>query len=180
MSGIISNGAVVMKRSLVLFLLLKWMSITACAQEQVPAALLGASHCLAAKNFLPRSKANVLRFGYLIDTKSYPGGEAIYVVEYPGGRRSEGFVFTVFLARRGHRRVFNIQNNAKFARSKGGFLGVDFLEDPLGGIWTQTHLVAAIKQIERQPQFWVRAKDLLTPSASVECESYIDPFIADK
>jgi hypothetical protein len=92
--------------------------------------LAEAAQCLAAKNHLPPSKATVVSFGYVLDAKSYPGEKVLYVVEYLGPGRSEGYVFAVFLTQKGTRRIFNIQNNAKFVRSKDG---IGFVEPPLGG-----------------------------------------------
>jgi hypothetical protein len=116
----------------------------------------------------------VLSLGYLDDTKSYPGEEVLYVVDYTGHGRTEGLVFTIFLTRQDRRRIFDIQNNAKVVRSKEGIEGVDFVEPPLGGTGTQEDLVAAIKRIERQPRFELRVKDLLRPSDLTQCESYAD------
>jgi hypothetical protein len=167
-----------MNRYLALILL---VGTTVCAQEQVPTVLLGAAHCLSNKGFLPLSKATELSLGYLDDTKSYPGDEVLYVVVYGGPRRSDGWVFSVFLSQKNGRRIFSIQNNAKFVRSsKEGVAfrkeGVDFVVggDPLGGVWTQEHIAKAIQRIERKPKFTVRVKDLLEPPALTQCESYAD------
>jgi hypothetical protein len=159
-------------------LLLSCLSATVCAQEQAPKLLREAAHCLAAKEQdwlgLRSSTATVLSLGYLDDTKSYPGEEVLYVVDYTGHGRTEGLVFTIFLTRQDRRRIFDIQNNAKVVRSKEGIEGVDFVEPPLGGTGTQEDLVAAIKRIERQPRFELRVKDLLRPSDLTQCESYAD------
>lgn len=96
------------------------------------------------------------------------------VVDYSGPGRSEGMVFTIFLEKKDGRQIFNIQNNARFVRSKDGMQGIDFVDPPLGGTWTQQHLVSAIKQIERQPRFTLSASDLVEPSAPTQCESYTD------
>jgi hypothetical protein len=152
-------------------------STAACGQEQAPTLLREAAHCLAIKNDLldlAKTKATALSLGYLVDTKSYPGEKVLYVVSYTGPGRSEGFVFTVFLEQHDQRPVFNIQNNAKFVRSKDGIEGFDFVEPPLGGTWTQEHLVAAIKRIEQRPKFAVPVKDVQNPSPATQCESYAD------
>jgi hypothetical protein len=160
-----------MSKCLALLLLSICLSTTLCAQEQAPKLLREAAHCLAIKT---HSKATVLSLGYLVDTKSYPGEEVLYVVVYTGPGRSEGMVFTIVVRQQDRRRIFDIQNNAKFVRSKSGIDGVDFVEPPLGGTWTQEHLAAAIKRIERHPRFVFRVRDLLTPSTATQCESYAD------
>jgi len=48
------------------------------------------------------------------------------------------------------------------------------VDPPLGGTWTQEHLVSAIKRIERRTTFTVPVKELQSPSAEVNCESYAD------
>jgi hypothetical protein len=163
-----------MKNSCLAVLLLSCLTSTVCAQEQAPQLLVKATQCLEAKKHLPPSTATTLSFGYLVDSKSYPGEKVLYIVNYTGSDLSEGMVFAIFLEQHDGRRIFNIQNNAKFVRSKNDIEGVDFVEPPLGGIWTQEHLVAAIKRIERQPRFDLRVKDLLTPSVLTQCESYAD------
>ena len=150
-----------------LLLLSICLSTTAWGQDQAPTLLREAAHCLAIKNDLldlARTKAAVLSLGYSVDTTSYPGEKVLYVVSYTRPERSEGFVFAVFLEQHDQRTVFNIQNNAKFVRSKHGIGGFDFVEPPLGGTWTQEHLVGAIKRIEQRPKFEVPVKDLQNPS----------------
>jgi hypothetical protein len=168
-------GDPLMKRTCLALLLLSCLSTAVCAQEQPPELLVNAAQCLAAKDHLPRSKAKALTFGYWVDEQSYPGEKVVYVVEYLGSGRSKGMVFAIFLTQDHGRRVFNIQNNAKFVRSKDDTEGVDFVEPPLGGTWTQEHLIAAIKQIERQPSFTVPVANLVAPWPLTQCESYTDP-----
>ena len=173
------RGTADMNRYLALILFLGFLSTLACAQEQAPELLREAAQCLATKKFLPPSKATALSLGYLDDTTSYPGQEVLYVVVYAGAGRSDGWVFSVFISQKKGRRIFNIQNNAKFVRSnKEGAAfrkeGVDFVEAPLWGIWTQEHIARAIRRIEGQPRFEVRAKDLLKPDTLTQCQSYAD------
>ena len=143
------------------------------AQTEFPTTLLHATQCLVAKRILIPPKRGSLDLGYTIDTKSYPGEKVLYLVEYTK-EHSEGFVFTVFLSSKHGQEGFNIQNNAKFRTSRDGFEGVDFVQDPLGGIWTQEHIVSAIKQIAKQPTVTVATKDLSVPHAGVNCEAYTD------
>jgi hypothetical protein len=163
----------IVKRLLAVTMLMWSVGAIAYGQEHSPDLLVHAAQCLSAKDFLAPSKAAVLDFGYLLDTKSYPGEKVIYVVNYTGSGHSKGMIFAVFLTERRGRQVFNIQNNATFVRSKAG---VNFTGEPLGGVWTQQHLVSAIKRIERQPRFTIPTKNLAAPSTLINCESYTDNF----
>ena len=155
-----------MARFLVAILLIS--AVGGSAQEQTPKVLLHVAQCLGEKAFFARSKATVLSFGYVLDEKSYPGEKVVYVVRYID--RDHGEAFAVFLSEHQGQQVFNIQNNATFARTKAG---VQFSGEPLGGVWTQQHLVSAIRRIERQPRFAISVSDL-SPSPRVRCEAYTD------
>jgi hypothetical protein len=163
----------VMKR--VVLGMLICLSCAASGQDDGAVRLLGAAHCLAAKNFPPPIKTRKSTFGYLLDEKSYPGEKMLYIVNFPNSSQPNGFVFTIFLTKTGGRQNFNIQNNAQFALSKDGDQGVNFVSSPLGGTWTQQHLLSAINQIEKQPRSTVLAKDMLTIDSSVSCQAYTDP-----
>jgi hypothetical protein len=164
-----------MKKILLTISLLFWLGATIHSQEQPPQLLFHAVQCLAYKNFLPSSRATTLTFGYLLDEKSYPGDRVIYMVEYAAPVRSNGLVFAVFLTERDGVQDFSIQNNASFVLSKEEPIGVVFENPPLGGIWTQEHLVSAIKRIEQQPRFIIAAKMLSAKAHSIHCEAYTDP-----
>ena len=166
-----------MKTCLSLLLLSICLCSTVCAQDPAPKLLRDAAQCLVAKTFLKPSK---LSLGYLITTKDWPGEEVVYVVAYTGPSRSEGYVFTIFVTKQGSHQVFDIQNNAKFVRTKKVTDGVDFVEDPLGGIWTQEHLVAAIKRIEEQPRFEIPVNELSRVPSPNSCHFYADPVMDRK
>ncbi len=160
-----------MKNTCLALLLLSCLTATVHAGEQTPELLIHAAQCLTAKQHLPPTKATSLNLGYLVDEKSYPGEKVLYLVDYSDPGRSRGYVFAIFLTQQGSSEIFNIQNNARFVAKKDG---IDFVEPPLGGTWTQEHLTSAIKQIERQPSFTVPVKDLLPPSSLIRCGSYTD------
>jgi hypothetical protein len=151
------------------------LSCAASAQDDGTVLLHGAAHCLASKDFLPPINATKLTFGYLLDENSYPGEKMLYIVNFPNSSQPNGFAFIIFLTKIGVRQNFNIQNNAQFALSKDGDHGVNFVSSPLGGSWTQQHLLSAINQIETQPRSTVLAKGMLTIDSSVSCEAYTDP-----
>lgn len=150
------------------------LSCAAHAQHAEAALLRRAAQCVAAKGFLPHTKATKLTFGYLLDEKAYPGKKMLYVINYPNPSGPDGLVFTIFLTERDGRQNFNIQNNARFALYKDGKQQVSFATPPLGGTWTREHLVSAIKRIEKRPRFTILAKGLFSVDPSVSCEAYTD------
>jgi hypothetical protein len=159
-----------MTKCLLILIILYGCSL-ASAQESAPKLLQDAAQCLAAKSF---PSTNQLSLAYVIDARAYAGDQVIYVVEYTGASRSKGFVYTIFLSRRNGLDVLNIQNNAKFVTGrKGDYKGIDFVEPPLGGTWTQEQIAVAITRIEKEARFVVRPKEL-TPLSAFQCESYAD------
>ena len=154
--------------------LLICLNTTIRAQEQPPQLLIRAAHCLSIKNFLPSSRATGLSFGYFLDEKSYPGEKVLYLVKFAGPARLNGLIFAIFLTERDGRQSFDIQNNARFVLSNAGSGSISFVDPPLGGTWTQEHLMSAIKQIEKQPRFTLSAKDLLSAIPFISCGSYTD------
>lgn len=162
------------KRGYALLALL--VSLTCAAGNQKDGALLlsRAAQCLAAKSFLPRSKATTLSFGYFLDTNSWPGQRVLYIVNYPNASQRGGFAYTLFLGQRDGKQVFNIQNNASFLLSKGGYDGISFVDPPLWGIWRQRHLALAIRKIERRPRTTISVHELSRVDFSFICQAYTD------
>jgi hypothetical protein len=168
-------GASMMKRNLALILLCLGFSSAARPQyqsDQSQTLLRQAAHCLATSGpdskKLLKGKSKVLSFGYYLDPTSYPGEEALYLVSYEG---SKGLAFIFFVGEKDRHRVFRLENNASFVRKKKG---IEFIEPPLGGIWTQEHLEAAIEHIEQEPKMELSIKDLREKFPDVRCESYSD------
>ena len=150
------------------------LGCAANAQSDGAALVHRAAHCLTTKGFLANTRAKELAFGYFLDTKSYPDKTMLYIVNYSSHSRPDGFVFTIFLSEHDGRQNFNIQNNARFALSKDGDGGVSFVTPPLGGTWTQEHLISAIKEIEKQPRLAISVKNLPIIDSSFSCEAYTD------
>jgi hypothetical protein len=146
-----------------------------CGSDQPPMLLLDAPHCLVTEKQdwlgLRTSKASKLSLGYVLDSTSFSGKAFLYGVVDKSTDGSQGNVFDIEYRQLGSIRIYNIQNNATFARSRKG---VDFLGPPLGGTWTQDHLLAAVKKIGQRPRFDVRVNDLLKQSALTRCSSYAD------
>ncbi len=127
---------------------------------------------MAAENFeMGKPGSSALRLGYFIDKEAYPGETVMYVVSYTNEDRSKGLAYTIFLTQKDGKSSFNIQNNTKFVNSKEG---IDFVNPPLGGAWTQQHLTGAIEQIQKQPTYMISVVEAFGPDASIVCESYRD------
>jgi len=154
--------------------LLLFMICAAQAQNRDADLLPRAINCLAAKGFLPPSKSAQSTFGYLLDEKSYPGKETLYIVDYANPSSLDGSVFTIFVTKQDRHPDFDIQNNARFVLSSGGTDGVSFVNPPLGGTWTQKHLVSAIQAIEKQPRFTSSINSQPTVDSLDGCRSYSD------
>lgn len=168
----------IMKTYIVMRILLGMIiciSGAAHAKSEGEALLRRAVRCLTVKEFLPSIKAQKQTFGYLIDETSYPGKKMLYVVNYSDRSRPDGSVFIIFLAKHNGRWDMRIQNNASFRLANDGDEGISFASPPLGGAWTQEHLVAAIKKIEKQPKFTISVQSPPTIDSSVSCGSYTDP-----
>lgn len=156
------------------------VSLLACLvatarSQQTPQLLISAAHCLVAKEFLPSPKPTKLTLGYFLDEKSYAPDKVIYLVSYAAAARSNGLVFAIFLKEHKNPRTLDIQNNASFVLSKNGPSGVDFVDPPLGGTWTQEHLASAIRQIESRPRFTVDLSEVSAADPSSRCAAYTDP-----
>jgi hypothetical protein len=156
-------------RSLVIFL---FLGLSAVGMAQVPSDVLQAANCLATKKFLNlKAYPDTIHLGYSRDSVSYPGKSVVYVIMYSRQDGSRGEIFTVFHNLDVQEQTFDIQNNASFVRSA---TGVDFPNPPLGGTWTQSHIVAAIRRAEKASPLPLSRKELLAPSAA-HCSSYLDP-----
>ncbi|WP_263353757.1 hypothetical protein [Acidicapsa acidisoli] len=167
-----------MKRNLALISICLSLTASACPQEPSTAQsitlLHQAAHCLvegAESKKLMRHKPKILSLGSYLDTTAYPGEEALYVVGYEDSNPLRGLAFVFFVREKERRRVFRAENNASFVRKKNG---IEFLEPPLGGVWTQEHMEAAIEHIESAPKSDFEVKDLHEKSSDVRCESYSD------
>jgi len=152
------------------------MAVTATVEAQrAPKMLFEATHCLVTEKqdwLNLREVADMsLLLGYYVDRKSYPAEQYLYVVLYDSGAREGGLVFGLDVKQQKGARVFRVQNNARFKKLKGE---VVFTDPPLGGTWTQEHLMQAINQIEKASTFRLRVEDARRPIESVRCESYAD------
>jgi len=175
-----------MKRNLALIVVCLSLGNAACPQDQSTAQSAAqsatqsttlvrqAAHCLVegseAKKLM-RHKPKVLSLGSYLDTTAYPGEEALYVVGYEDSNPVRGLAFVFFVRGQDRRRIFRAENSASFVRKKKG---IEFLEPPVGGVWTEEHMEAAIEHIEAAPKLDFEVKDLREKSSEVRCESFSD------
>jgi hypothetical protein len=139
-----------------------------------PQILIHAAQCLVAKNFIALPDQGQMNLGYFIDNQSYPEERVIYVVEYTENQKashsaSAGTVFSLFYSDLNGKKKYDIQNNASFTITGNN---IEFRDPPLGGIWTQQHLVSAIKHIAKRTNFLIPIKSLTTVEPTVQCGSY--------
>ncbi len=148
-------------------------AIEASSQKPAPKLLLQATQCLQEKSFIESSPSTRhLLFGYFLDSTSYPGDKVAYITQYTKLDRSQGFVYTVVYSDANGQLSFDIQNNARFIRRKSG---IDFVDPPLGGDWTQQRLINGIEHASRKPAVLIPLTSLTVPLGADECRSYTDP-----
>jgi hypothetical protein len=169
------QGKPVMKRKFVLIMALLAASASAMPQDTSPQLLRQAAHCLVTDSpdlrKLLHENRKELNLGYFVDDKSYPGEQALYVVDYAGSKFEKGLAYVFFVRQKDHRRVLRVENNASFIRKKKK---VEFLENPVGGVWTQEHMEEAIDRIGQDSMFIFSVKAMREPFPDVSCESYAD------
>lgn len=164
-----------MKRNVLLVMACLAFSGAAHPEDEIPPLLRQAGHCLVTDSpevhKLLHGNPRELSLGYFLDTKSYPGEQALYVVNYMGSKLSKGLAFVFFVRQKDQGRVLRVENNAEFERKKKG---IEFLQKPVGGVWTQEHMEEAIDRIGQDPMYRIPVHELRVPSPDVRCESYKD------
>jgi hypothetical protein len=152
------------------------VSLPAQITEPPPDPLLDAAHCLAAakENWLgpPASRPAQLELGYVDDTRSYPGADLLFIVDYASPTHSAGAVFTFFAKGKDPHRVLHLQNRVAFRQSDDGSQQLQLVDPPFGGIATQDQAVSAIRKIGFHT-YAVSIADVLN-RPSVQCETDAD------
>lgn len=174
-------------RCLVPFLLCLCANAAAPAQITTapPDDLLDAGHCLATAHQdwlgIAQMHPYEIELGYADDPKAYHGDDLLYIVQYTTPTHSEGTVYTLLAhgkdpvhtllthSKESHR-VLRLQSRTAFRQSEDGSAQVELVDPPLGGIWTQDRILAAIHQVGFHT--WsIPVMDLQNRSTGVECES---------
>jgi hypothetical protein len=162
-----------MNRFLALFLLLA--STALCAQNQAPAILHDAAHCLVTDHHkwldAKTLSAPDLKLGFLTDNKTALGDKYLYVLVFTNPTRTQGKIFDIRLKDQGHHHIYSIENSATFISSP---TGIEFPTPPVGGQWAQNQLIPAIQRIERHKFYTTEMKYLLKSTKNVECESNVE------
>ena len=163
-----------MSKLAMLFLLILWGGAEVHSQESGSSLLRGASHCLAVEDVdwlaIRSAHVKLIRTSYISSIEPGSGERHIYVIAYGDTRRSNGKIFDLIYQRKGHETLFDVQNNASFIWSGNH---VNLVDPPLGGTWTQTHLLTAVKDAGRQSITQFSVKDLYKPVPNITCRSYL-------
>ena len=158
-----------------LLLLMACIDYAAYPQDSSANLFRDASHCLVTEKqdwlAVRNTHTKVLELGYLIDPKSDPGVNHIYVVVYASAERSKGRVFDLRYQENANGTLFDVQNNASFEITEKA---IKFIDPPLGGTWTQAHLQSAIRLAGRKTSIKLSIADLMAPYPGVSCRSYVE------
>ncbi len=173
------NGRLAMKRNLALILACLALSGIARPQDepqnQSPPLLRQAAHCLVTVGpevrKLLHGNPKELSLGYFLDTKSYPANRRFTSSTIWAPSSPKAWRMSSSSARRITAGFCAWENNAAFERRKKG---IEFLEKPVGGVWTEEHLEDAIDRISQEPMYLFSVKDLREPAPGLRCESYGD------
>lgn len=146
------------------------------AQDHPPRLLLDGAHCLATDKQdwfgLAQHIPSDLNLAYYIDTKSYPGTDLLYIMDYTAPIHSAGRAFALLVDGKEPRFVLRIQYGVQFRRAVDGTGRVELINPSMGGIWTQEHLIAAIREVENgEPTFTVPYAGLLISPDPISCQS---------
>ena len=157
-----------------LLLLMACIDYAAYAQDSSAKLFRDASHCLVTErqDWLAVQKADTksLEFGFVIDTKSDPGVNHIYVVVYTNPDRSKGRVFDLRYQQRASGTLLDVQNNASFVRSGKGIV---FCRSASG--W---HMDTSASSVRNQAgrarsHTTFNLADLTAQFPGVSCKSYV-------
>jgi len=167
--------------------LLLFLCAAACAQLTVPPPddLLDAGHCIAAAPQdwfgIAQNHPLDLELGFVADAKAAHGDDLLYIVNYITPTHSAGMVYTLlaqgkepvhnFLSRgKESHRVLQLQYRTAFHQADDGSEQVQLVDPPLGGIWTQDGILAAIHQVGFHT-WTIPVADLQNRTTTVQCES---------
>jgi hypothetical protein len=129
-------------------------------------------HCIRAGDrdwlIAPASSATRLRVGLIHDRKAYEGKDHIVVVVFESN--TNGQVFDLRAEYENKQYVYTVVNNGSFTLKNGR---LEFLDPPLGGVWTQEYLEKNIKKIAKGAKIWLSLSTLLKPLSGVTCSSYV-------
>ena len=144
-----------------------------CNSQSQTAILERAAHCSVTAWLSPQDVNGAdITVGYISAAKGTNDfGHPIYLVSYFSSNHKQGYVFDIGYKKQDGRWILLLQNNAKFIRSGKD---VNFVDPPLGGTWTQEHLIKGIERIATQPAASFRIQSLLKPDSSTDCRSYAD------
>ena len=141
------------------------------AQKVENATLVSALHCIRDGDHdwlgSALSTRPILHAAAVADNTSYPGHPHLIIAVYSNG--TSGQVYDVERSAKAGKKYLRIENNAAFSLVNGEIV---FDDPPLGGVWTQDHLVASLKRIMSRTQQSFMNSTLMAPQPNVVCSSY--------
>lgn len=96
-------------------------------------------------------------------------GEEFFIVVYRTPNEGDIYVYT-----RGYERgntVLFLRNNASFHGTAGNY---QYVNDPLGGIWTQNHTRRNVNRALRSRVYSITVQAIARPYPELACQSYSD------
>jgi hypothetical protein len=157
----------------ILIYLLLTLAPTALPQSPCIPEVRRVTHCIKAgdREWLtePLANARSLRVAMVHDRTSYPGEDTIVVVVLETDYK--GQFFAVQADCKKEQCTYDIQNNGSFTFKKNHF---DFVDPPLGGVWTQERLERNIKKALSSRVTWLEVSSVLKPISRVRCTSYAE------
>lgn len=143
-------------------------------QPPPPKLLVDAAQCLATSKedwlSLGRRKANEVEMGFVTDTKSYPGEQLLYIVNFTTPLHTSGLVATFLADGKEPHLTLRLQYKVNFRQSDDGSQRVELINPPFGGISTQERVISAVHQVE-QRTWTIPLSPLVTQPNVADCES---------
>lgn len=116
----------------------------------------------------PLSEAKELQVGATYDRKSYEGKTTIVVVVFQ--TPAKGQMFDLTEERKGSERIYTVENNGSFLITGNR---IDFVDPPLGGVWTQETLARNMRRAIAGTRKRVAVSAISRAFPNVSCKSYV-------
>jgi hypothetical protein len=116
----------------------------------------------------PLEEAKSLEVGTRYDRRSWERENHVVVAVFQ--TPVKGQVFDLTEERKGPKRIYTIENNGSFLIKRGE---IDFVDPPLGGVWTQENLEGNIRKIKAGAKKRVAVSTSSRSFPNVSCKSYV-------
>src|SRR5215469_7582052 len=116
----------------------------------------------------PLSEAKELQVDATYDRTSYEGQTHIVLAVFQ--TPAKGQVFDLTLERKGSERIYTVENNGSFLITGDQ---IEFVDPPLGGVWTQETMERNIRKAIAGPKKRVAVSAISRSLPNVSCKSYV-------